>query len=107
MVKKSDLVPLKVVLADLCVSAPTLWRARSSGISDFPPPTIIGRLVFWKRSDLDALEEALLRYEGRRAFERNRALARMLAARKQTVPPRRKARAKTKQAQLDLFNNPS
>lgn len=104
MVKKSDLVPLKVVLDELCVSAPTLWRARSSGIESFPRPTIIGRLVFWKRSDIEALEEALLRYEGRGAFERKREAARRIAVLKRTARVRPIARRRSASAQLDLFN---
>jgi len=71
-VKLRDYLPLKAVVEDLGVSRWTLWRAAASGIPDFPKPTRVGRQIYWKRSELEALETALLRFEGRCAFDRKR-----------------------------------
>jgi predicted DNA-binding transcriptional regulator AlpA len=67
-----DYLPLKAVVEDLGVSRWTLWRAASSGIENFPKPTKVGRQIYWKKSEMDALEAALLRFEGRCAFDRKR-----------------------------------
>jgi len=65
----SDLVPQKAVAADLCVSLVTLWRARQSGIPDFPEPIVIRNMIFWRKGDVQQLEDALMKFEGRGKFE--------------------------------------
>lgn len=70
--KKRDLIPLKVVIDEQCVSRATLWRARNAGIPGFPAPVVIRRQVFWRRADMDKLEAALMLYRGRVEFERTR-----------------------------------
>lgn len=70
--KRADLVPFKQVAAQLGFSRSTIWRARMSGIEGFPQPVMVSRYVFWKRCDLDRLEDALLRYQGRVKFETRR-----------------------------------
>lgn len=70
-----DLVPQKAVAEDLCVSLVTLWRARQSGIPDFPTPVIIRNMVFWRKDDVQQLEDALLKFEGRGKFEAERKRA--------------------------------
>jgi predicted DNA-binding transcriptional regulator AlpA len=106
-VKKGDLVPYKVVLAEMGVSRNTMWRAARSNIAGFPPPIVIRRLVFWKRGDLERLEEALMRYQGRCAFERQRSANKKVASLKKTKAnlekPTRKRSAKRLAAQMDLF----
>lgn len=67
-----DLVPQKVVAEELCTSLITLWRARNSGLADFPAPVLYRGLVCWRRSDLTKLEDALMNFRGRVAFERDR-----------------------------------
>jgi predicted DNA-binding transcriptional regulator AlpA len=101
-----DLVPLKAVAEDLCVSKSTLWRARQSNLPGFPEPTIIRRQVFWKRSELDALEDALLQFKGRSVFEEHRAHARKVAALTKKRPAlRRKPRSPKRgpSSQQELF----
>ena len=78
--KMSDLVPLKAVAEDLCVSKSTLWRARQSNLPGFPKPTVIRRQLFWKGSELSALEDALLQFKGRQVFDAQRAHAKKVAA---------------------------
>jgi hypothetical protein len=87
----ADLVPQKVVAADFCISLVTLWRARKAGIPGFPEPVMFQNLICWRKSDLCKLEDALLRYSGRVAFERQRNAARRVEALK-----RAKARAQGK-----------
>jgi hypothetical protein len=101
-----DLAPQKVVADDLCVSLVTLWRARRSDIPGFPPPVILRNQVFWKRSDLDRLENALLQYRGRVAFERVReAEAKMARLKVQAAQwGRRKRRRCAPRPQPDLFD---
>mgnify|MGYP000893523256 CR=1 FL=1 len=70
--KLKNYLPLKAVVEDLGVSRWTLWRAAGSGIAGFPQPTKVGRQIYWKKSEIETLEAALLRFEGRCAFERKR-----------------------------------
>jgi hypothetical protein len=74
--RRSDLVPLKVVLGELGVSRNTLWRASRSGIVGFPPPVVVRRLVYGRGRDIEKLEEALMSYKGRVVFERERSAKR-------------------------------
>jgi hypothetical protein len=67
-----DLVPQKAVADDLCVSLVTLWRARQSGIPGFPQPVVIRNMIFWRKDELQQLEDALLKFEGRGRFEADR-----------------------------------
>ncbi len=70
--KLKEYLPLKAVVEDLGVSRWTLWRAAGSNIPDFPKPTRVGRQVFWKKSEMDALEAALMQFKGRCVFDSNR-----------------------------------
>src|SRR5690349_18306839 len=78
--KLKDYLPLKAVVEDLGVSRWTLWRAAASNIPDFPAPTRVGRQVFWKKAEMDALEAALMRFQGRCAFDRQRQHSRKVSA---------------------------
>lgn len=78
--KLKDYLPLKAVVEDLGVSRWTLWRAAASDIPDFPKPTRVGRQVFWKKSEVDALEAALMRFQGRCVFDRQRAHSKKIKA---------------------------
>lgn len=100
-----DLVPQKVIADDLCVSLVTLWRARLSGIPGFPEPVILRNMVFWRKGDVDQLEDALLRFEGRGKFEeyrvRTRRNERLMRARPK--PKYQKREPRPDERQLDLF----
>lgn len=76
----ADLVPQKVVASDLCVSLVTLWRARQSGIPGFPQPVVIRKMIFWRKEDVQSLEDALMQFEGRGRFEADRARAKRAVA---------------------------
>src|SRR5689334_1656282 len=67
-----NLVPQKAIASDLCVSLVTLWRARQSGIPDFPAPVVIRNMIFWRKEDVPKLEDALMRFEGRCKLEQRR-----------------------------------
>ena len=98
--KLKDYLPQKAVADDLGVSLATLWRARNSDLPGFPKPTIIRGHVFWKKSELQTLEGALMHFKGRSTFEAHRAHAkkvqalakgRSAAKRKRRTPPRHAA----------------
>ncbi len=101
----ADLVPQKVVADDLCVSLATLWRARRSNLPGFPAPVIMRNMVFWRKADLGKLEDALMQFEGRGKFERERERAKRIAvmtmARSQ--PKRIKRTRRPDERQRDLF----
>jgi hypothetical protein len=101
-----DLVPQKAVAEDLCVSLVTLWRARQSGIPDFPAPVIIRNMIFWRKDDVQQLEDALMKFEGRGKFEAHRVQARRIAtierALSKSKRPKR-SRRKLDERQLPLF----
>lgn len=104
--KLKDYLPLKAIVEDLGVSRWTLWRAARSGIPDFPKPKKVGRQLYWKKTELDALEAALLRFEGRCVFDRKRKHERKVKALTKT----RGAAASKKPAprlvkQQDLFSS--
>lgn len=84
--RRADLLPQKAVADELCVSITTLWRARSSRLEGFPQPVIVGGAVFWKKADLERLEDALLKFKGRGVFERNREEERKLKRLKSSKP---------------------
>jgi len=101
-----DLVPQKAVAEDLCVSLVTLWRARRSGLSDFPEPVVLRNMIFWKKQDLQQLEDALLRFEGRGKFEADRIRAQRNEALLKKLPAVKHARRSQREGdrqQLDLF----
>lgn len=101
-----DLVPQKAVADDLCVSLVTLWRARQSGIPGFPEPVIHRNMVFWRKGDVQQLEDALLRFEGRGRFEADRVRAKRAAAfEKELAKVKRSKRPERKsdERQLHLF----
>lgn len=106
--KLKDYMPLKAVADDLGVSRWTLWRAARSDIEDFPAPLIVRRRVYWKKSQLEALEAALLQYQGRCAFDRKRRhgkIAKKLAQAKRLPRPKQKpTREAPLPGQRDLFS---
>lgn len=103
--KLKGYLPLKAVLEDLGVSRWTLWRAAASNIPDFPAPLRVGRQLFWKKSEMDALEAALIQFRGRCVFDRERQYAKKLktiSRAKRAKPPRRR---KAKPSEGDLFSS--
>ena len=100
-----DLVPQKVIAEDLCVSLVTLWRARQSGIPGFPEPVIFRNMVFWHKADLEQLEDALLKFEGRSKFEERRVRSRRIASlvKAQPQPKRQRRPRRLDERQRDLF----
>lgn len=105
MIRMKDYLPQKAVAQDLGVSLATLWRARSSNLPDFPEPTIIRGQVFWKKSELQALEDALMQFKGRSVFERQRNHAgKVSALRKLRANAKRERRQPVgESAQQELF----
>lgn len=102
--KRAELVPLKQVAAQLGVSRATIWRARMSGIAGFPAPVMVSRYVFWKRSELERLEDALLRYQGRVKFESRREAQTRIDTLKGRVKSKRVEKRRVKYSrQPDLF----
>ena len=101
----SNLVPQKAVAEDLCVSVVTLWRARRSGIPEFPEPVIIRNMIFWRRDDVQRLEDALMKFEGRGKFESQRVQARRNAAMEKALANTKRStrRRKNDERQLALF----
>ena len=101
----AELVPQKVVADDLCVSLVTLWRARRSGIPGFPEPIVLRNMIFWRKDDVDRLEDALLKFEGRGKFEQRRVGARRNASliSSRLKPKRQKRLLRSDGRQLDLF----
>jgi|CXWL01.1.fsa_nt_gi predicted DNA-binding transcriptional regulator AlpA len=106
--KLKDHLPLKAVADDLGVSRWTLWRAARSDIADFPAPVVLRRRVYWKKSQLEALEAALLQFQGRCTFDRKRRhqkLAKKVALAKRNAGPKQKqSRPETLPGQRDLFS---
>ena len=101
-----DLIPQTALAADLCVSLVTLWRARRSGLSDFPEPVVLRNMIFWKKQDLQQLEDALMRFEGRGKFEADRIRSQRNDALIKTLPLIKRARRTERDRnnhQLDLF----
>ncbi len=107
--KLKDYLPLKAVVEDLGVSRWTLWRAAASDIPAFPKPTRVGRQIYWKKSEMDALETALMQFKGRCVFDRQRHHQRVT---EKLVSAKRRAAPKQKQkppepplpGQRDLFS---
>jgi predicted DNA-binding transcriptional regulator AlpA len=105
--KLRDYLPLKAVTDDLGVSRWTLWRAAASNIPDFPKPTRVGRQVFWKKSEVEALEAALMQFKGRCVFDNKRKhekKVRALAKSRAVAAPRKRA---VRVVQQDFFGTHS
>ena len=106
--KLRDYLPLKAVCDDLGVSRWTLWRAARSDISDFPKPMRVGRQVFWKKSEIEALEAALMQFQGRCVFDRNRrqlkVRQKLAQAKKTAMASKKSGRGNSSQQQRDLFS---
>lgn len=99
-----DLVPQKRIAAELGISRSSLWRASRSSIPGFPPPIVLRRRVYWREADVLALKAALERFQGRKAFEKERRHAKARAAVAEATglkPKRRKRTAILRQP--DLF----
>lgn len=101
----SNLIPQKAVADDLCVSLVTLWRARQSKIPGFPEPVMLRNMIFWRREDIQQLEEALLKFEGRGKFEEGRLRSERNAnlLRSRLRARRATSRTRTHVQQMDLF----
>ena len=105
-----DFIPLKRLIAQLGVSRATFWRvSRTSG---FPAPVkILGR-IYWRGSDLAAMEAALDRFQGRGVFERERrhAKARQAAMKAMAAHAKKPKRVRVRigpLSQPDLFGGPA
>ncbi len=101
-----DLVPQKAVADDLCVSLVTLWRARQSGIPGFPEPVVIRNMIFWRKDEVQQLEDALMKFEGRGRFEADRMRAKRAAIIERElskVKRPKRAQRKNDESQLHLF----
>ncbi len=100
----NDLIPQKRIAAELGVSRSSLWRASRSAIAGFPAPVVVRARVYWRRADLPALKTALEKFQGRKAFEKERRHAKACAARADATGLKAKRR-KTKAvlSQPDLF----
>ena len=103
--KLKDYLPLKAVVEDLGVSRWTLWRAAASNIPDFPKPTRVGRQVFWKKSELESLEAALMHFPGRCVFDRQRQHANKLKALVKTKQVATARLCTDREIQRDLFSS--
>lgn len=103
--KLKNYLPLKAVVEDLGVSRWTLWRAAASDIAGFPQPTRVGRQIYWRKSEIEALEAALLRFKGRCVFDRKRKHERKVKAltKTRTAAEPRKSAPRAVQ-QRDLFS---
>jgi hypothetical protein len=102
--RRKDLIPQKAVADELCVSITTLWRARNSKLAGFPEPVIVHGAVFWKKAELEQLEEAILTFKGRGVFERNREEERKLKRLQKTKKPGPRAAKPPAAPQRDLFD---
>ena len=101
-----DLVPQKAVADDLCVSLVTLWRARQSGIPGFPEPVVIRNMIFWRKAEVQQLEDALMKYEGRGRFEADRTRAKravIIERALSKVKRSKRTQSKNDERQLPLF----
>lgn len=100
-----DYLPLKAVIDDLGVSRWTLWRAAASDIPGFPKATKVGRQIYWKKSEMEALEAALIQFKGRCVFDRERKHAKKVRAltRAKRSPAARKRVAERQHP--DLFSS--
>ncbi|MEZ5994699.1 MAG: hypothetical protein R3C25_03015 [Hyphomonadaceae bacterium] len=72
-IRTRELMAMKEVAYEVGVSIVTLWRASRCNLPGFPAPIVVRRKVFWRRSELTALEDSLMYYKGRGDFERLRA----------------------------------
>lgn len=101
--KFKDYLPQKAVADDLGVSLATLWRARNSDLPGFPKATIIRGAVFWKKSEVQALEDALMHFRGRSTFEAHRAHAKKVQTLSRQRPKRKRRASRTHPTQQELF----
>lgn len=87
------------------MSLVTLWRARNAGIPHFPEPVILRGMIFWRKCDLDKLEDVVLKFNGRTKFEERRDHTKRLAALTKAHPQSRRAKRskRTDERQQDLF----
>jgi predicted DNA-binding transcriptional regulator AlpA len=101
-----DLLPQKRVAAELGISRSSLWRASRSFIPGFPSPIVLRARIYWREADLPALKAALQRFQGRKAFEKERRHAKACAARAEAAgrKPKRGRRAEILR-QPDLFGD--
>jgi predicted DNA-binding transcriptional regulator AlpA len=99
-----DLVPQKRVAAELGVSRSSLWRAMRSDIAGFPAAIVVRSRLYWRQSDLPALQAALDKFRGRKAFEQKRRHAKAVAARAKAAGLHaNKRKSKPVLSQPDLF----
>lgn len=103
--KLRDYLPLKAIVEDLGVSRWTLWRAARSDIPHFPKPIKVGRQLYWKKCEVQSLEAALLRFEGRCAFDRKHQHEKKLRGlTKARAAPARPKQGQRAAQQQDLFS---
>ncbi|MDX2275443.1 MAG: hypothetical protein NW206_08330 [Hyphomonadaceae bacterium] len=102
--KRKDLLPLKAVVDELGVSRWTLWRAARSNLPGFPPPTVMGRRIFWRKAEIETLEAALMQFQGRCAFDNKRRHDKVLKVAKQSKARTRKDQRTRPTTQQDLFS---
>lgn len=102
--KLKDVLPQKAVADELCVSITTLWRARNSKLENFPEPVMVRGAVFWRKADLEQLEEAILTFKGRGVFERNREAVRKLKRLQATKKSPLRTPRRATSTQRDLFD---
>lgn len=102
--KLKDHLPLKAICEDLGVSRWTLWRAARSDIPGFPEPIKVGRQLYWKKTEIDALEAALIRFEGRCAFDGKRRHEKKVRALQKTRTAAAARKSSVRQVQQDLFS---
>jgi len=79
-------------------------NAKESDIPDFPKPIKVGRQLYWKKIELDALEAALLRFEGRCVFDRKRKHEKRVKALTKTRSAGATRKPPARVVQQDLFS---
>jgi predicted DNA-binding transcriptional regulator AlpA len=71
-VRAGELLTYQQLAYELAVSRWTLWRAARSDLPDFPKPIKWGRSLYWRRSDIEAIEGAMMFFKGRVEFDKAR-----------------------------------
>ncbi len=77
-----------------------------SGIPGFPEPVIIRNMIFWRKDEVQQLEDALMKFEGRGRFEADRSRAKravIIERELSKVKRPRRAQRKNDESQLHLF----
>lgn len=72
-----DYWSLQQMAYELSVSRWTLWRAARSNLPGFPAPHIVSRRIYWRKTELEAIESAMMFFRGRCEFDRQRQAERI------------------------------